>query len=211
MARDAEERKGIAKEDSRAALTRRGGRNSKRGGPAVGHGGRLGAPRIGVLRRTSGDGKRQRRRGSTSLNCWWRRLAPGVSVRDEGCGGGGRAGGALGHRRGWQGEVQGMRAARPRLLWARRRQSWRARTPRTGGVPAEYEVGGSTGSDGHCRAGERAWVGPVGRAELRRAGGFGARWLSGRKGGVGGGSPDFGEWAESGHGPKRRTERKKFF
>jgi hypothetical protein len=28
-------------------------------------------------------------------------------------------------------------------------------------------------------------------------------------GGLGGGSPDFGEWAESGRGPKRRMERKR--
>jgi hypothetical protein len=76
--------------------------------------------------------------------------------------------------------------------------------PDSGGVPVEHEVGGSTGSDGPRRADERAWVGPVGRAELKRTGGFGVRWLSGRKGGVRGGSPDFGEWAESGHGPKRR-------
>jgi hypothetical protein len=113
MAQDAEERNGIAKEDSPAALTRRGGRNSKRGGLAVGQGGWLSAKQVGVLQRTSSDGKRQRRRGSTSLNCRWRRLAPGDSIRDEGGGGGGLTSGTLRHRHGWQGEAQGMRAARP--------------------------------------------------------------------------------------------------
>jgi hypothetical protein len=58
MAWDAEKRKEIVKENSPAALTRKGGRNSKRGGLAVCHGGRLGAPQIGMLRRTSDDGKR---------------------------------------------------------------------------------------------------------------------------------------------------------
>jgi hypothetical protein len=69
---------------------------------------------------------------------------------------------------------------------ARESKAGAIRTPRRGGaglrrVLAAHEVGGSKGSDGPRRAGERAWVRPVGRAELRRAGGFGARWLSGER------------------------------
>jgi hypothetical protein len=60
------------------------------------------------------------------------------------------------------------------------------------------EVEGGRADFGSWAVEKRRW------AKLRWAGGFGARWLSGRKGGVGSDSPDFGEWAESVHGPKRR-------
>jgi hypothetical protein len=57
-ARITEERKGMLGRCSPRAEMKGNGRNSKRGGLAVDHGGRLGAPRIGMLRRTSDDGKR---------------------------------------------------------------------------------------------------------------------------------------------------------
>jgi hypothetical protein len=98
--------------------------------------GSSGGARGGMLWCFSDDGKRPRRHDSTSLSCRWRRLAPGGGIRDEGGGGGALAGGALRHRRWWQGEAHGTRAARVRrssgthLNRSADPKESRARTPR---------------------------------------------------------------------------------
>jgi hypothetical protein len=63
------------------------------------------------------------------------------------------------------------------------------------------EVEGGRADFGSWAAEKRKW------AELSRAGGFGARCLSGRKEGVGGGSPDFGEWLKVAMGRKGGSKK----
>jgi hypothetical protein len=80
MARDAEERKGIAKEDSPAAEIN-GRRWFSKGAGLTGR--RLGLQARMVLRRSPGDGKRWSKLGSARGCSWWGRFAPGMLQSGE--------------------------------------------------------------------------------------------------------------------------------
>jgi hypothetical protein len=145
-------------------------------------GGRLGAPRVGVLRRTFGDRKRRSTCGSTRGSLWWRFFSLGkddsdktawrrsaqpaapVAARLLDAGGGGGLGRASG-----QGACP-LKARVPRLAW-RGSQGWAAAAAALPWRPrpllpvklhwAQMGFGGPTGWAGRD-AGRAFGLGPVG-------------------------------------------------
>jgi hypothetical protein len=131
MARDPEERKGIAKENSPAVEMMGSSRNPAGGGRL---GGRLRLPWRATLRQTSGQGEGLRRSSLARRSSWCGRFAPGVLLTGESARLAAPAVATLYRGRGAaQAETGGVREARGLDLYkAQARRRGVARMPRGG-------------------------------------------------------------------------------